>query len=179
MLISTTRPISCTAAAEYLGDNIYGTYTSLYYGNGDPKQQYEFWQKCKDITNDAGKIVSTFVNGSVDSEKKDKMLKEYKSILPYPDSVYYRVQTTDDIVLVEMIDLDTSTFFLTYADKSRRQDIVRIMTGNESAPAEPLLRWLLRPWCSQVRLVPLWLSQKRKRQSLKSAVNVVIYFFYL
>lgn len=118
-------------SSQYLGDNIYGPYLDCYYGNGNPKQQYEFWQKCKDLTNDAGKIVSTFVNGSVDSEKKDKMLKEYKSIPSHPDSAYYRVQTNDDIVLVEMIDLDTSTFFLTYADKSRRQDIVRIMTGNE------------------------------------------------
>lgn len=119
-------------SSQNLGDNIYGPYLDCYYGNGDPKQQYEFWQKCKDITNDAGRIVSTFVNGSVDSEKKDKMLKEYKSIPSHPDSVYYRVQTTDDIVLVSIADLENSTFCLTYADKSRQQDILRIMTGNEA-----------------------------------------------
>ena len=127
-------------SSQNLGNNIYGPYLDCYYGNGDPKQQYDFWQKCKDgIDKDAGKIVSTFVNGSVDSEKKDKMLKEYKSIPSHPDSVYYRVQTNDDIVLVEMIDLDTSTFFLTYADKSRRQDIVRIMTGNEAGLAGTII----------------------------------------
>lgn len=38
-----------------------------------------------------------------------------------------------------MIDLDTSTFFLTYADKSHRQDIVRIMTGNESGLAGTII----------------------------------------
>ena len=31
-----------------------------------------------------------------------------------------------------MMDLDTYTFFLTYADKSRSQDIIQIMTGNKT-----------------------------------------------
>ena len=158
-------------SSQNLGNNIYGPYTSLYYGNGDPKQQYEFWQKCKDIKNDAGKIVSTFVNGSVDSEKKDKMLKEYKSIPSHPDSVYYRVQTTDDIVLVEMIDLDTSTFFLTYADKSRRQDIVRIMTGNESGLAGTIIALAIETVVFAGAVGAVMVIAKKKKSANSPAVK--------
>lgn len=123
-------------SSQNLGDNIYGPYLDCYYGNGDPKQQYEFWQKCKDgIDKDAGAILNRLVNRSYSSEEKDKLLQEYQNIPSGSGSDYYRVETNDDIVLVEMIDLDTSTFFLTYADKSRRQDIVRIMTGNKAGLA--------------------------------------------
>lgn len=123
-------------SSQNLGDNIYGPYLDCYYGNGDPKQQYEFWQKCKDgIDKDAGAILNRLVNRSYSSEEKDKLLEEYQNIPSGSGSDYYRVETNDDIVLVEMIDLDTSTFFLTYADNSRRQDIVRIMTGNKAGLA--------------------------------------------
>lgn len=123
-------------SSQNLSDNIYGPYLDCYYGNGDPKQQYEFWQKCKDgIDKDAGAILNRLVNRSYSSEEKDKLLEEYQNIPSGSGSDYYRVETNDDIVLVEMIDLDTSTFFLTYADNSRRQDIVRIMTGNKAGLA--------------------------------------------
>lgn len=125
-------------SSQNLGDNIYGPYLDCYYGNGDPKQQYEFWQKCKNgIDKDAGAILNRLVNRNYSREEQDKILEEYK-YLP-SGSCYYRVETNDDIVLVEMIDLDTSTFFLTYADKSRRQDIVRIMTGNKSGLAGTII----------------------------------------
>lgn len=123
-------------SSQNLGNNIYGTNLDFYYGNGDAKQQYDFWQKCKPgIDSDAGVIVNRLVNEGYAREHQDKILEEYKYIPSGSGSLYYRVETNDDIVLVEMIDLDTSTFFLTYADKSRRQDIVRIMTGKESGLA--------------------------------------------
>ena len=117
-------------------NNIYGTFFDFYYGNGDSQQQYDFWQKCKPgIDSDAGVIVNRLVNSGVAREHQDKILEEYKYIPSGSGSLYYRVETNDDIVLVEMMDLDTYTFFLTYADKSRQKDILRIMTGKESGLA--------------------------------------------
>ena len=125
-------------SSQNLGNNIYGTYLDFYYGNGDSQQQYDFWQKCKPgIDSDAGVIVNRLVNRNYSREEQDKILEEYK-YLP-SGSCYYRVETNDDIVLVEMMDLDTYTFFLTYADKSRSQDIVSIMTGNKSGITENVI----------------------------------------
>ena len=127
-------------SSQNLGNNIYGTYLDFYYGNGDSQQQYDFWQKCKPgIDSDAGVIVNRLVNSGVAREHQDKILEEYKYIPSGSGSLYYRVETNDDIVLVEMMDLDTYTFFLTYADKSRRQDIVRIMTGNKAGLAGTII----------------------------------------
>lgn len=121
-------------SSQNLGNNIYGTYLDFYFGNGDSQQQYDFWQKCKPgIDSDAGVIVNRLVNRNYSREEQDKILEEYK-YLP-SGSCYYRVETNDDIVLVEMMDLDTYTFFLTYTDKSRQKDILRIMTGKESGLA--------------------------------------------
>lgn len=125
-------------SSQNLGNNIYGTYLDFYYGNGDSQQQYDFWQKCKPgIDSDAGVIVNRLVNRNYSREEQDKILEEYK-YLP-SGSCYYRVETNDDIVLVEMMDLDTYTFFLTYADKSRQKDILRIMTGKESGLAGTII----------------------------------------
>ena len=123
-------------SSQNLGDNVYGTYLDFYYGNGDSQQQYDFWQKCKPgIDGDAGVIVNRLVNRDYSREEQDKILEESMYIHSGSGNVYYRVEANNDIVLVEMMDLDTGTFFLTYADKSRQQDILRIMTGKESGLA--------------------------------------------
>ena len=123
-------------SSQNLGDNVYGTYLDFYYGNGDTKQQYDFWQKCKDgIDSDAGAIVNRLVNRNYSREEQNKILEESMYIPSGSGNVYYHIEANEDIVLVEMMDLDTYTFFLTYADKSRQQDILSIMTGKETGHA--------------------------------------------
>ena len=79
--------------------------------------------------------MNRLVNRNYSREEQDKILKEYMYLPSGSGSVYYRVETNNDVVLVEMMDLDTYTFFLTYADKARSQDIVSIMTGNKASVA--------------------------------------------
>ncbi|MBR3142511.1 MAG: hypothetical protein IKF09_05080 [Clostridiales bacterium] len=124
------RYISC----QNLGYDGNGTYIDIYYGTGDAGKRYEFWQQCKDsIDNDAGIIADRLAKNSVDREKLDKLLEEYKKLPSASDPLYYRVQTNSKIVLVAMVDTESHTYFCTYADKARERDILRIMTGKETS----------------------------------------------
>lgn len=160
-------------SSQNLGNNIYGTNLDFYYGNGDAKQQYDFWQKCKPgIDSDAGAIVNRLVNRNYSREEQDKILKEYMYLPSGSGSVYYRVETNDDIVLVEMMDLDTYTFFLTYADKSRSQDIIQIMTGNKTGITGNVIAAVAETVVFAGAVIAIMVIAKRKQSATDNlAVN--------
>ena len=107
----------------------YSNNINLYYGNGSAEDRYEFWEKCEDKTiNRTGRITYNLAGGQL-PEENEELMNDFTKLPSGSSSIYYRVQTNEDVVLVSMIDAENTTYYCAYADISRQKDILRIMTG--------------------------------------------------
>ena len=117
--------ISCRVL--FGGDS--SNYINLYFGNGTSEERYAFWEKCEDrAINRTGSITCNLAGGQL-PEENEELMNDFTKLPSGSGSIYYRVQTNEDIVLVSMIDAENNTYYCAYADGSRQKDILRIMTG--------------------------------------------------
>ena len=127
--------ISCRVL--FGGDS--SNYINLYFGNGTSEERYAFWKKCEDrAINRTGSITYNLAGGQL-PEENEELMNDFTKLPSGSGSIYYRVQTNEDIVLVSMIDAENTTYYCAYADGSRQKDILRIMTGNKTGLAGTII----------------------------------------
>jgi len=104
--------ISC----KLTGGGHFDYYLEQFYGQGTGLDKNDFMIECKnDIENNASRIASVSPDGMM-TDKFKEAFKPYKKIQVGSQTMYYRVQSTENVLLISLVDLENNTYYCTYSD---------------------------------------------------------------